>query len=241
MDPRFSIAQQEVYWNDWVTRSRSWEANPDNARRAHHVLRTVNSHARPGAKLLEVGCGTGWMALKLARAYRVTATDLASDAMTDLRRNQPHVEWIAGDFLQIALPDAVFDVVVCMETLSHVPDQEGVAARIAAVTVPGGVLILTTQNGTIWRYDSRLQPPRPGQVRNWQTRERLRQLFAPYFSLEPIRTCAPGGDRGPLRLVHNRLVHRAANAIVGEAAWASVRERIGIGLSLVLVGVRRAT
>jgi 2-polyprenyl-3-methyl-5-hydroxy-6-metoxy-1,4-benzoquinol methylase len=239
MKADFPMAQQAEYWNDWVERSKSWEVNQDNARRALHVLRAASRVARPGARLLEVGCGSGWMALELARQFEVTATDLAGEALEPLKQKHPHVHWVGGDFQQIALPHPSYDVVVCMETLSHVPDQPAFVKRMAELTVPGGTIIVTTQNGAVWRRDHRLLPPAPGQLRNWQTRQRLHELFEPYFRLEPIRTCAPGGDRGPLRLLHNRFTRGAAERLLGEERWVDLRERAGLGLSQVLVGVRR--
>jgi 2-polyprenyl-3-methyl-5-hydroxy-6-metoxy-1,4-benzoquinol methylase len=239
MKAEFPMELQAHFWNDWVERSKTWEVNPDNARRALHVLRAATRAARPGARLLEVGCGSGWMSLELARHFEVTATDLAAEALEPLKQTHPQVRWIGGDFQQVSLPHPAYDVVVCMETLSHVPDQEAFVRRIAELTIPGGLVVVTTQNGNMWKRDRRLLPPRPGQLRNWQTPQRLQELFGPYYHLEPIHTCAPGGDRGLLRLLHNRITRRAANRLLGEERWVELRERAGLGLSQVVVGARK--
>jgi ubiquinone/menaquinone biosynthesis C-methylase UbiE len=230
-----SADEQARYWTQWVEDSRTWEENPDNARRAECVLLAVEKAAAPPARVLDVGCGTGWIAMALAkRGYRVTGTDLASDAMHALARAQPDVTWIGGDFGKLDVGTG-FDVAACMETIAHVPDQGAFARKLARVLRPGGTLVLTTQNPYVWNRTSWLKPPGPGQIRNWPTVDRLRELLAPYFKIEGMRTCAPGGDVGWLRLVHNGLTRRAAELVLGRNRWRDARERAFLGRSIVVV------
>jgi SAM-dependent methyltransferase len=230
-----SDEEQARYWTQWVEDSRTWEENPDNARRAECVLVAVEKAASPPARILDVGCGTGWIAMALAkRGYRVTGTDLASDAMHALERAQPDVTWIGGDFGKLDVGTG-FDVAACMETIAHVPDQGTFARKLASVLRPGGTLVLTTQNPYVWHRTSWLKPPGPGQIRNWPTVDKLRELFAPYFKIEEMRTCAPGGDAGWLRLVHNGLTRRAAELVLGRDGWRNLRERGFLGRSIVMV------
>ncbi|AUM19229.1 MULTISPECIES: class I SAM-dependent methyltransferase [Rhodococcus] len=226
---------QVRFWTEWVEDSAPRENNPGNERRGKYVLEAVRSVTRPNMRILDIGCGTGWLSLQLAEFGTVTALDLPSKTIDRLKTTHPEITWISGDFLTTDLPQG-FDVVVSVETIAHVPDQEKFVRKIAALLVPGGTVVLTTQNPPIWNRTRALRPPGPGQIRNWPSRARLQELFTPYFDLQPLRTCAPSGDRGPLRLLHNRISRAVGTRLFGRERWIRWRERVGLGCSLVLVG-----
>ncbi len=228
-----TIDEQRRFWDSWIEESAAWEANPDNARRADIVLNLAS--ARKHSKILEIGSGSGWLASRLAKFGQVTAIDIGAETIDRLKPLHPHITWIGGDFLQLNLSHRDFDLIVSMETISHVADQEAFADKIAQLAAPGCDLILTTQNPIVWSRVSSLKPPRPSQLRNWPTRERLRALFGTQFVLEPVRTCAPGkGDLGFFKVIRGfRKMHR----LVGNRWWL-LEERIGLGCSLVLLGKR---
>ena len=148
------------------------------------------------------------------------------------------VNWVAGDFLSIDLPENYYDIVTCLETIAHVPDQIAFAERIAKVTRRGGYLLLTTQNEYVWSRTTSLKPVGEGQIRNWPSQRRLIELFASNYSIQKLFTCAPGGDRGFPWVFNNRVSTRLLNSVFGEERYIRLRERIGLGKSLVLVGQR---
>src|SRR5262249_23439752 len=74
---------------------------------------------RPGARILEVGGGTGRQALELSRrGFDVAAIDLASSAYS-AQRVFPILDY---DGTTIPLPDASVDVVFSSNVLEHVGD-----------------------------------------------------------------------------------------------------------------------
>jgi SAM-dependent methyltransferase len=231
--------QQEQYWNEWVERSLVWQTDPDNLRRATYVLLELGRwHRDRTTAILDVGCGSGWLSVAMSRFGRVTGLDFSPRGTERLRQEQPDIEWLAGDLIAAPLPAAHYDVVTCLETIAHVPDQEAFAAALARVTRPGGLLVLTTQNEYIWRRTSWLKPPREGQIRNWPSRQRLFELFTPHFRIERLFTCAPGGDRGLPRAVNSRLSRALGTRVFGQERWTTLLERAGFGRSLVLVATR---
>src|SRR5690348_11342746 len=130
------------HWTKWISDSSSWENNSDNARRLEAVADALRrGNFSSGWKILDVGCGSGWATLavsKLAGNPAVTGTDLSVQAMEDLTKKGPSVEWIGGDFAELAFPRAPYDAVVSMETIAHVPDQRAFAKKVADLTKPGG-------------------------------------------------------------------------------------------------------
>jgi SAM-dependent methyltransferase len=238
--PAPTIEAQSQFWNDWVSKSKTWEDNPDNVRRAEGVLAAIDGFVRQSDRILDVGCGTGWLTLELAKRSRnVVGQDLASDVMSAMQQTHPGVRWIGGDILTADVGEP-FDAITCLETISHVDDQQKFADRLVDLLVPGGMLVLTSQNPYVWNRTSWLSPPAPGQLRNWPTVERLHDLFGARLALRPIETRAPGGDRGVPRLFHNRLATRLAHAALAAETWVRVREAMGLGRSFLLVGRRKA-
>lgn len=189
----------------------------------------VAKRGKSDPKILDVGCGSGWLARELKQYGQVTATDLSQKVINDLQRKEPGIEWI-GDFLSVTLPENYYDIVICLETIAHVPDQEAFVQHMARVIQPGGTVLLTSQNEYVWLRTSSLQPPEEGQIRNWPSRDRLRELFTPYFSIEKIVTCAPGGDRGLPRLINNRVSNALGSRFFGQTKWVELCESWGWGV-----------
>jgi cyclopropane fatty-acyl-phospholipid synthase-like methyltransferase len=89
--------------------------------------------------------------------------------MLDLRELEDHRESLG-----------VFDQVVCLETIEHVNDDEGLVRSLAAILAPGGRLLLTTPyDGHRPLYSEERHPDRVedgSHVRYGYSRERLRQI-----------------------------------------------------------------
>ena len=135
-----TVNEQVRFWDSWIWEFAAWGKNPDNARRAEIVLSLAN--AQKHAKILEVGCGSGWLALQLANFGQVTAVDVGAETIERLRALHPHITWIGGDFLSLDLPSQSFDLIVSMETISHVANQGAFAEKIAQLARPGCDLVL---------------------------------------------------------------------------------------------------
>lgn len=125
------------------------------------TLDRVRAHLRPQDRVLEVGCGTGSTALKLAGdAAHIHATDL-SPRMIEIAQAKARTQGVANvTFASMALgrrvhADGPFDVVMGMNLLHLVEDLEGVLAGLAEQTAKGSVLITKTaclaEMGRFWR------------------------------------------------------------------------------------------
>ena len=103
----------------------------------------------PGERWLDVGTGTGEVALRVARAgVEVAAVDI-SEKLLAVARTKPDAErvaWELGDAEALRFDDASFDTVVSCFAVIFAPDQEAASAELARVCKPGGRLGLT-----IWR------------------------------------------------------------------------------------------
>lgn len=99
----------------------------------------------PGARALDLCCGTGDLALALARrGARVTGLDFSAPMLAVARRRQGgrDIEFIQGDALQIPFPDASFDIVTMGYGLRNLASWEAGLAEMRRVAKPGGRLVI---------------------------------------------------------------------------------------------------
>jgi SAM-dependent methyltransferase len=98
---------------------------------------------QPGARVLEIGPGTGQATLPLAeRGYAITAVELGPDLAAVARRKLarfPSLEIVVGAFEQWPLPDEPFDLVISA-TAFHWLDPAIRVTRSADALRPGGTL-----------------------------------------------------------------------------------------------------
>ena len=152
---------QRKFWNAWDIQHLQ-TTSEETLRRGNEALTIVSSLNLQQPRILEIGCGTGWLAERLLKFGPVTGVDIADAAIQEARRRVPSGQFHSGDILEMRLPHNSFDFVVTLETFSHVSSQPQFIAVIANLLSEGGYLILTTQNRNIYMRNSRVAPPPEG-------------------------------------------------------------------------------
>lgn len=98
---------------------------------------------RPGAVLVDLGCGAGLLAPHLAgKGYTHIGVDLVPSAVAQARCHG--VTAAVADVTRLPLADGCADVVCAGELLEHVPDLDAAVAQACRVLRPGGRLVLDT-------------------------------------------------------------------------------------------------
>lgn len=148
---------------------------------------------RPGARLLDVGTGSGGtVAIPAAqRGAEVTGLDL-TDAWFAAARERAdaagvQIEWVEGDAAELPFAEDSFDMVT--STFGHMfaPDHAAAARELARVCRPGGAIGLCcwTPEGTVGGFfatlSSHLPPPPPGfqPPPLWGAEAHVRELLEP--------------------------------------------------------------
>ncbi len=99
--------------------------------------------------VLNVGCSTGIIDSELASAVGfVTGIDIDVGAIGFARDNYSahNLEFRVGDAMDIDLPDASCDVVICAQVYEHVPDPVRLMSEIERVLKPGGACYFSATN-----------------------------------------------------------------------------------------------
>ena len=97
--------------------------------------------ARPGDRVLDLGCGTGHQAAELAdRGCVVTGLDADSAMVARARGTYPEVEFMLGD-AQLLLPGGPYDRVLSNAALHWMPDADAVCRNVRGALKPGGPFV----------------------------------------------------------------------------------------------------
>ncbi len=105
-------------------------------------------HAASASRILDLGCGSGWLSVYLSReGFKVTGIDVADHAL-DLGRQWAEmenleIEFDAGDLGDLPYPDNSFDAVVANSIIEHLPLSLALVAmaRLKSVLVKGGTFV----------------------------------------------------------------------------------------------------
>lgn len=140
------MSTDRAFWNKIAPRYAK-SAIRDEAAYAYTLERVV-SHLDRDQQVLELGCGTGTTAIKLApNVARLTATDLAP-AMLEIGKTRAaeagvgNLEFLAADVL--AAPQGPFDVVMGFNLFHLVEDLDEAMAGVAKRLSAGGLFISKT-------------------------------------------------------------------------------------------------
>ena len=118
-------------------------------RRAVYSRIVALTGARPGDRVLDIGCNGGYLARLLAAAVtpggQVAGVDPSPPAIAHASRRAPaNAAFAVGSAQDLDWPDGSFDVVTSTLAVHHIPaaDRAAAFAEMFRVTRPGGRLLI---------------------------------------------------------------------------------------------------
>ena len=104
-------------------------------------------------RILEVGCGPGYLSLEMARAgFQVTGLDLSPKCIEVAKQiagtdpfalQRGDLRYLAADFFtEASLVAGTFDAIVFLGALHHFPNQVQTLNRVVDLLKPGGVVVV---------------------------------------------------------------------------------------------------
>jgi SAM-dependent methyltransferase len=145
------------------------------ANRRRVAVDKVVQHCRPGARVLDAGCGAGLVSLDLVeRGFFVHGVDIAQSIL-DLAAQRMRSAGVAGDryalvrgdVSQINLPSSSFGAIVALGFLEYQEDELAALRRFHELLEPSGVLVVSGPTSVKLANYFGLAPP---------IRERLQSL-----------------------------------------------------------------
>lgn len=199
--------------------------------RARVAIEWLDGEVRPGARLLELGCGAGVQSRVLeSRGWSVVATDISAGILAEGAAFGTPPHWVVCSAADLPFRPATFDAILLLGVIGYVPNPEEALKDLRALLRPDGLMIVSwythppylltsVSNGLSapvqWAYEAwrrargRPIPPVSGQDGFYRAHNRA---WAPPDFLETVRACG----LEPIRL-HS--VNFGEIRIVGRRPW----------------------
>ena len=226
MEERLKIVKgfyEEVSEDDRLERSRHGQLEYAT------TMEYIHRYVKPGAKIIELGAGTGRYSIALAKeGYDVTAVELVEKNLQELRRNAEklptetaRIQAFQGDATDLSrFADGTFDVTLSLGPMYHLYDAGEIRKAIREairVTRKGGVIIVAFLSVYAILFDNYLKETlHDGMEENfdekYRTRHYAEQLFTGYdvtefeqlFKDKPVDYITTVGTNGILESIEER-------------------------------------
>ncbi len=155
----YDYGQKEQMENEAMVRTLDAQARAIWPQEKDHLKRIFSS---PGLEVLDVGCGTGEISLRIRKEFQtkhVTGIDLAESHIrraTERAGGDAGLTFKQADATKMPFDDNRFDVVLCRHMLQAIPDPMAVIKEMIRVVRPGGwVYYLAEDYGMLFFHPTR--------------------------------------------------------------------------------------
>ena len=183
--------------------------------------------ARPGDRLLDIGCGTGhWSRFFASLGYAVTGVDISEEMIRAARdRPAPGCVFELADACALPVEDQSFEVVAAMAVLEFASDVSSMLNETFRCAKPDGSVLIGALNRLAPINRDRLakgrQPYASGRLLG---PGELRHLLGRFGRVRMVASCVPPGHRGRrLGRWIGRLIAPRRRKLAGPFIVAEVR------------------
>ena len=134
---------------------------------------------RPGERVLDVGCGTGWFTRRLAGrpGLDVTGIDIDTAALAFARSRDRHATYLHADALRLPFADGSFERVISVTALCFIPDWPRALGEIVRVCRKRFAIGLLNRHSLLWRQKGRDGGVGAYRGAHWHTTPEVRHVL----------------------------------------------------------------
>jgi SAM-dependent methyltransferase len=132
---------------------------------AEHIARyAFAARFAAGARVLDIGCGTGYGTAELAQqAQTVTGIDVSDDALAYAREHYPipNAKFFAASATAVPFSSASFDLITAFEVIEHLDNWHDLLIEARRLLHPNGTLLVSTPNKLYYAESRASEGPNP--------------------------------------------------------------------------------
>ncbi len=177
------------YYRNFISPAPYWSTtkpSDDERSRWEQIegfIRQIRQNIGRPLRIVEIGCGRGWLANLCSSYGKVTAVEPVGDIIAHARSLFSQIDFLVGDAKLLAFLGLgeSFDLVICAEGIERVPEAErpGFVADLLALIPPSkGYLIVSTPRGELREAWETVHGKPPQPVEHWISQSDLEMLFA---------------------------------------------------------------
>lgn len=141
----------DLYGDRWYTAQDDPVAllRAESRVKSEWILDQLKRHHLLGAKILDVGCGAGFLSNKLAvHGHQVFGVDLSATSLQVAKKydSTRSVVYQMADAYHLPFANSSFDMVTALDFLEHVEEPQKAIQEFSRVLKPGGLFIFHTFN-----------------------------------------------------------------------------------------------
>jgi len=133
------LAGFETFFDDYAGRIAYWRAR--NPGYHESIAGIARFYVPRGARVLEVGCGTGDLLASLEPSQGV-GVDLSGAMVKEASQRHPHLEFRHAAAERLELPGREFDYIILSDLVGYLFDIRAALERLRAVSHPGTRIII---------------------------------------------------------------------------------------------------
>jgi len=231
-----TIEQQKRFY------AERWEAIDFAGRlkllRSISILEAIAATKLTKPKIIDLGCGTGWLSAIVGLFSPTVAIELSKSAIAESSKQYKHVQFVEANIFDWEYPINMFDIAISQEVIEHVEDQERYVEISHAILKDDGYLILTTPNpATLNAMPEEQRTKWSNQpLESYISIDKLRSLLRRKYQINYVTTIILGyGTKGSYRIMNSMRLMSVMQKFRIANLFDEIRKKCGYGLHTVVL------
>ena len=157
-----------------------------------HIIEDIDNHNRLNFRILDIGCGRGWLTNLCSTYGEVTGIEPVKKVVKYAKMLFPVLDIRCQTLNELLEQKLQYNLIICSEVIEHIPDlqKDAFVNKFLLLLKPSGTLILTTPRQEILsEWQQHTNPSQP--VEDWLSEQQVQSLFASFIVVNKKRLSIP--------------------------------------------------